>query len=271
MTESIYFENTAAPDLVELKGVSQSYDGGKTWTIDNVNWLVEQTKVGRFICLLGKSGCGKSTLLRYIAGLQKPTKGEILYFEKPVKPNVGMIFQRYSSFPWRTVIDNVAFGLELRGVAESERYDKANEMVKLVGLDGQQMKYAEYPTLSGGQLQRVAIARSLVTDPEVLLLDEPFGALDIYTRHEMQKLLMDLFYKLSNTNNKTTFIMVTHDMEEATLLGDEIHIMRANPGKVVERIISDLPWDRTVSYKSEPKFKEAVLSLNESMLRWAKI
>ena len=171
--------------------------------------------------ILGTSGCGKSTVLRYIAGLQKPTAGSVLINDKEVSEDnrVAMVFQQYSSLPWLTVLDNVSLALEFKGISDKEKKAKALEMIELVGLAGHENKYAQYPTLSGGQLQRVAIARSLIANPEILLMDEPFGALDINTRLQMQDLLTGLWHKFH-----PTIIFVTHDISEAVYLGDDIFL-----------------------------------------------
>jgi NitT/TauT family transport system ATP-binding protein len=262
--ENVKFENTDLPDIIELRGVSHSYDKGKSFIIDGLNLLIEDKPgQGQFVVILGLSGCGKSTALRFISGLQKPTKGQVLIKGKPRSDDhrIGMVFQRYSSFPWLSVLDNVALGLKYKGVSEKERKAKAREMCKLVGLEAHMNKYAKYPTLSGGQLQRVAIARSLVADPEILLMDEPFGALDINTRLQMQDLICNIW-----TQMQTTVVFVTHDLPEAVYLGDEIHIMRANPGKIVKRMKVDLPLERDRAIKRDSRFIELVHEVEESMI-----
>ena len=167
------------PPIIELQDVGQSYDGGENWIIKNCNLSIpDKPAQGEFVVILGMSGCGKSTILRYIAGLQKPTEGQVLIHGKPMDeaPRVSMVFQRYSSLPWLTVLDNVSLALQYKGVDKKERHEQAMDIIKKVGLEGHENKYAQYPTLSGGQLQRVAIARSIVANPEILLMDEPFGA-----------------------------------------------------------------------------------------------
>ena len=252
----VTFENTELPDLIELKGVCQSYDGEKTHVLKDVNWLIEdKPKQGQFIALLGPSGCGKSTILRYLAGLQKPTCGEILFAEKPNRPRVGMIFQRYSCFPWLTVAENILLGMEVNGIPRSTALKTTEELIAICGLRGTEKRYAEYPKLSGGQLQRVAIATQLAMCPKILLLDEPFGALDIKTRIEMQNLINDIWNKMSDKYEETTFIMVTHDVEEAIFLADEIHIMGTKPwGHFEDRIHVPFAKDRKQSIKSTDEF-----------------
>ena len=194
----IQFKDSELKNIIELKNISQSYDDGKTFILKDFNLIIEDKPAqGQFVVILGMSGCGKSTVLRYIAGLQKPTSGEVKIHEKLRSENdrVGMIFQQYSSLPWLTVLENVAMGLEYKGVDKHEREAKAMDMIELVGLKGHEKKFAQYPTLSGGQLQRVAIGRSLLSNPDILLMDEPFGALDIKTRLQMQEMLEDIWHK----------------------------------------------------------------------------
>jgi NitT/TauT family transport system ATP-binding protein len=260
--ENVIFTNTNAPDVIELKNIGQTYDKEKTWILKDLNLLIEdKTTSGKFVVILGTSGCGKSTLLRYISGLSKPSTGEVLINGKPItdKNLTGMVFQKYSSMPWLNVLDNVAFGLELKRISKSQRHEKAMEMIKLVGLDGQEKKYAT--ELSGGQQQRVAIARSLLAAPEILLMDEPFGALDISTRLKMQDLLCKIWSKIH-----TTVIFVTHDIPEAVYLGDEIFIMRSLPGKIVEKIDVPLPFNRDRSLKRTKEFLDIVYKVEDYMM-----
>ncbi len=251
-------------NIIELRNISQSYDGGKSYIIKDLNLIVEDKPAqGQFICILGMSGCGKSTLLRYIAGLQSPTEGEIYIHEKlrNEEHHVGMIFQQYSSFPWKTVLENVCTGLDYLGIEEKERIHRAKELIQLVGLEGHEKKYAQYPTLSGGQLQRVAIARSLLTNQEILLLDEPFGALDIKTRIQMQELLLDIWNKFHST-----FIFVTHDISEAVYLADEIYIMKAAPSAFAYHIDVDLPLKRDRDIKKLPRYLDLVQEVEDKMI-----
>lgn len=235
--------NAILPDVVELKNVSQKY--GDNVIFENINFLAEKDNTkGLIKVILGPSGCGKSTLLRYIAGIQQPSSGEILINGIPQtdKDTVGMVFQKYSSFPWRTVKENVNYGLDLKTSSflkiknyltdkKSDNEEKLMEIIETVGLKGHEDKFAQYPILSGGQLQRVAIARSLMVTPEILLMDEPFGALDISTRLQMQKLLLKIYGEL-----QSTIILVTHDIQEAIYLADEIYIMSKAPSYFVHKI-----------------------------------
>jgi len=265
---SVEFVNTELPDLIEIKNVDQVYKNEKgpdKVVIKGLNLLIEdKPNVGQFVTLLGESGCGKSTILRYISGLSKPTSGEILIKGKPITDNdrVGMIFQQYSSFPWLTVLQNVAFGLELRGVPQKEREARAMEMINIVGLKGHEKKYAKMPALSGGQLQRVAIARSLLANPEMLVMDEPFGALDIRTRLQMQDMLLEIWAKV-----QATIVLVTHDISEAVYLSDEILIMSANPGIIKDRIRVPFGYPRTKDIKQSPLFTQTVQTIEKLMMQ----
>ena len=252
-------------NIIRLNGIGQSYDGGKHWIIKGLDLIVEdKPNQGQFVIILGMSGCGKSTLLRYIAGLQKPTEGLVYVNEKLVDQNtrISMVFQQYSSLPWLTVLENVALSLQFKGVPKKEREEQAMEMIKMVGLEGHQHKYAMYPTLSGGQLQRVAIARSLVANPTILLMDEPFGALDVKTRMQMQDLLIqlwDIFH--------STILFVTHYISEAAFLGDDIYIMKSAPSSFAAHIPIDLPIKRNRETKRDPHYTELVHYVEDQMMK----
>ena len=261
----IQFKDTELKNIIELKNISQSYDDGKTFILKDFNLIIEDKPAqGQFVVILGMSGCGKSTVLRYIAGLQKPTSGEVKIHEKLRSENdrVGMIFQQYSSLPWLTVLENVAMGLEYKGVDKHEREAKAMDMIELVGLKGHEKKFAQYPTLSGGQLQRVAIGRSLLSNPDILLMDEPFGALDIKTRLQMQEMLEDIWHKFHST-----IVFITHDIAEAVFLADDIYIMKSAPSCIVEHIVVDLPFQRDRNTKREQKFLNLVQEVEDRMMK----
>lgn len=263
---NVKFEDTTARNnIIELRNIGQSYDGGKSWIIKGLDLLIEdKPDQGQFVVILGMSGSGKSTLLRYIAGLQTPTEGTVLIKGSPVsdKQRVSMVFQEYSSLPWLTVLDNVALALDYKGVSKKDRYAKAMEVIEIVGLTGHEKKYAQYPALSGGQLQRVAIARSLIANPEIVLMDEPFGALDIRTRIQMQDMLINLWHRFHST-----IIFVTHDISEAVYLADDIYIMKAPPSQIVEHIDIDLPLRRDHSTKRDKHFTELVHHVEDTMIR----
>lgn len=258
------FQPTGLPPIVQLNKISQSYDGGKSWVIQDLDFLIEdKPNQGQFVCLLSPSGAGKSSVLRYIAGLQKPTQGDVLIHGKPrdEKTVVSMVFQQYDSLPWLTVLENVALGLELKGVPKKERETKAMEMIQLVGLEGHEKKFAQYPLLSGGQLQRVAFARAILASPEIVLMDEAFGALDIKTRLKMQEMIAGIWSKIHST-----IIFVTHDISEAVFLGDEICIMKNAPSKIIERIQVKLPLERTREMKRDPYFIKTVQEIEDKMM-----
>ena len=260
----IKFEDSALDNIIELKDIKQTYDGGKTWILEDFNLLIEDKPgQGQFVVILGASGCGKSTVLRYISGLQKPTQGEVLIHGEPItdKNRISMVFQKYSSLPWMSVLDNVALGLQFQGMPLKERREKAMEIIQMVGLDGHEKKYAQYPTLSGGQLQRVAIARSLIASPEILLMDEPFGALDVYTRLKMQDMLAEIWHKF-----ESTIILVTHDIDEAVYLGDDIFLMQSKPGFISKHIHVNLPLLRQREVKRDPNFMNMVHEIEDVMV-----
>ncbi len=259
----MFADNPNQNNIIELRGISQSYDGGQNWIIQDFDFLIEdKPDQGQFVVLLGMSGSGKSTVLRYIAGLQKPTKGTVLVKGEEVdKQRVSMVFQQYSSLPWLTVLENVGLALKFQGVSKKERDEKAMELIKLVGLEGHEKKFAQYPTLSGGQLQRVAIARSLLANPEILIMDEPFGALDVKTRLTMQDLLTNIWRQF-----QSTIIFVTHDISEAVYLADDIYIMKSQPSKIVEHIHVDLPIERNRLTKRDPQYIALVHEVEDRMI-----
>lgn len=240
--------------LLEVRSVSKVFDvDGKTMEVlRDISMSVDE---GEFICFIGPSGCGKTTLLRIIAGLEHPSSGSVLLDGAPIKgpgPERGMVFQEYSLFPWRTVLDNVAFGPEIRGVSKEERYRIAREYLKMVGLERFESRYPH--ELSGGMKQRVAIARALVNNPKALLMDEPFGALDAQTRNVMQSELLRIWEQ-----EKKTIIFVTHSVDEAIYLGDRIVVFSARPGRVKEIIEIDLPRPRKRTSLEVNRIRDEIL------------
>ena len=236
---------------IEISGVSQEFEkkDGKFLALDTVNLNVEQNE---FICVVGPSGCGKTTLLNIIAGLCKPTTGTVKVRGELVTgpgKGKGVVFQQYALYPWLTVEKNVEFGMRMKGVPKAERAEIAKKYIDLVGLS----KFAKaYPKeLSGGMKQRVAIARAYATAPEVLLMDEPFGALDAQTRAQLQENLL----KTWEQERKTCFF-ITHDVEEAVLLATKIIIMSAGPGHITEIVPVTLPYPRTQQTKLTSEFNE---------------
>jgi NitT/TauT family transport system ATP-binding protein len=215
--------------------------------VQNFNLTIEP---GEFVCLLGPSGCGKSTVMNALAGFIKASQGNVQLDGKTVEkpgPDRGMVFQQHSLLPWKTVLENVAFGPLMTGATKSQAESLARTFLEVVGLSA----YAErFPnTLSGGMQQRVGIARALANYPSVLLMDEPFGALDAQTRHMMQENLLEIWSEFRNT-----VLFVTHDIDEAVYLADRVIVMSAAPGRLIEDIRIDLPRPRTEDVYSDPAF-----------------
>ena len=214
-----------------------------------------------FVTILGPSGCGKSTLLRMIAGLEKPSTGTILLDGKRVAgpgPDRGMVFQSYTLFPWLTISENIAFGLTEKGLGEAETREIVGAYIEKVGLRGFENHYPKQ--LSGGMQQRTAIARALANDPAVLLLDEPFGALDNQTRALMQELLLGIWER-----EKKTVLFVTHDIEEAIFIASRCLVMSARPGRIKADIAIDLPYPRHYTLKTSPGFSDFKARLTEEI------
>jgi NitT/TauT family transport system ATP-binding protein len=225
--------------IIEVKGLAKTFIKDKREVVAIEGFDLD-VKEGEFVCLLGPSGCGKTTVLRIIAGLESKTSGKVLLQGKEVgvsRPRVGMVFQEFALFPWRNSKKNVEFGLEVRGVPEEKRSQVADKYLDLVGLSG--FADAHPHELSGGMKQRVAIARALANEPEVLLMDEPFGSLDAQTRNLMQKELLRIW-----AATRKTVLFVTHSVDEAVFLADRIVVMTARPGKVREIIDVGLPRPR---------------------------
>lgn len=228
--------------VISIKNLCKKYKTKENLTVDalkNINLDIDKND---FICIVGPSGCGKSTLLRIIAGLESASEGEILYVGKQLKKptrEIGMVFQDYSLLPWRTVLDNIALGLEFKGVSKSKRQEIALKYLKLIDMEN--FKKAYPYELSGGMQQRVAIARALANDPNVLLMDEPFGALDAHTRILLQKELLRIWEQ-----NKKTILFVTHSVDEAVYLADKVVVMSSRPGKIKQIVDIDIkrPRDR---------------------------
>jgi NitT/TauT family transport system ATP-binding protein len=221
---------------------------GTLVVLKDINMTIEQ---GEFICAVGASGSGKSTLLRQIAGLDSPSSGEVRIENRLVRgpgPDRGMVFQHYTLYPWMSVQDNTEFGLKLQGVPKRERREQASYYLSVVGLS--QFAKALPKELSGGMKQRVAIARALASEPKILLMDEPFGALDIHTKESMHEFMLDLWQR----TNITVF-MITHDVEEAVFLSNRIYALGARPGTVRKEIVIQLP-ERTHTVKRNSIFHD---------------
>jgi NitT/TauT family transport system ATP-binding protein len=235
--------------ILEVQGLTKVYRSqqGETTALSNVSFKTHRRE---FVCVIGPSGCGKSTLIRILAGLEGYSGGQVLLDGKPVTGpgrDRGMVFQGYTLFPWLTVRKNVMFGLEMNGLPHDEAAREADLWLELVGLE----KFAKaYPhQLSGGMKQRVAIARALVNQPRILLMDEPFGALDAQTRCKMQSHLLDIW-----RNVDVTILFITHDLDEAIYLADRILVLKANPGEVQELIEVPVPRPRNVDQLFSPEF-----------------
>ncbi len=254
-----------APNVVDFKGVSKRF--GSVTVIRDVTFSVPDLPgKGEFIAILGPSGCGKSTVLRLIAGLaphHPASEGTVLVTAKPVErpgSDRSMVFQDYTSFDNRTVEDNVAFGLECRGVAAAERRDRARDWIAKVGLDVKRDAH-KYPSqLSGGMRQRVAIARTLILSPRIILMDEPFGALDPTTRLHMQELLVALWKEA-----QATVFFVTHSIEEAVYLGDRIYIFSTAPGTIIREMTIPPPHLPPKDMMREPAFVDRVSEIRNVM------
>lgn len=239
---------------LEVRNLSKIYSGGSSNSGDVTAVSDVSLKVAdsEFVMIVGPSGCGKSTLINMIGGLETPTSGEILLDGKPVSgPGVdrGMVFQGYSLFPWLTVQKNIEFGLKMKKIPAKERAERAKAYIDMVGLNG--FENALPKQLSGGMKQRVAIARTLANEPEVLLMDEPFGALDAQTRMVMQELLSDISVKTG-----TTILFITHDIDEAVLLGHRVYVMSRRPGTIKATLDVNLPKERSHDCLVMPEFLE---------------
>ncbi|GAH10409.1 unnamed protein product, partial [marine sediment metagenome] len=245
---------------IELHGVEKVYQTaqGEVDALSDITLSVEE---GEFLCIIGPSGCGKSTLLRILAGLYQQSAGEVVIHTNGLcsRPANAVVFQEYAIFPWRTVSDNVIFGLEMRGIPRAERADRTEEYLNKVGLT----QFANhYPyQLSGGMKQRVALARALATDPEILLMDEPFGALDAQTRTVLQEELVRIWEE-----EQKTVVYVTHSIEEAIMLGDRIVLMTARPGKIKSTYEVNLPRPRKLELRTTPEYNQLAQVLWEDLV-----
>lgn len=238
-------------EVIEIKKSFKKHGAQALLVLDNVNFSARE---GEIIAILGKSGSGKSTLLRIIAGLIRPTAGEVLYHNVPITtpaPGLTMVFQHFALMPWLTVLENVELGLEAQGIPRDERRPRALEAIDIVGLDGFESAYPK--ELSGGMSQRVGLARALVVDPEVLLMDEPFSALDVLTAENLRGDLINIWQ--SEKTNIKSVILVTHNIEEAAFLANRILMFSINPGTVRAEINVDLPHPRN---DQDPEFRRLV-------------
>jgi NitT/TauT family transport system ATP-binding protein len=217
---------------------------------------------GELVSIVGTSGCGKSTLLRIVAGLERPTSGQVLVEDDPVLgpgPDRGMVFQGYSLFPWLSVAANVAFGLELAGVARAERTQRVEELLQVMNLSEHAARLPR--ELSGGMRQRVAIARALAPEPDLLLLDEPFGSLDAQTRLSMHEFLRQVWQRTG-----ATIVLVTHDVDEALYLSQRVYVMAARPGRIVEEVTLPFAPGLGPAVKRTPMFLDVRDEIHDLLL-----
>ncbi len=241
---------SASTPFLEIRNVCMDFvssSGNIVRVFDRISFDVPK---GQFVSLVGPSGCGKSTLIRLLAGLIQPTSGEILENGEKIRreqKNRGLVFQNYNLFPWLTVEENIGFGLKLGPMPSKQQKDLISHYVDVVGLRGFEKSYPK--ELSGGMQQRVALARTLVTNPKILLMDEPFSALDTQTKRLMQNLLLQILQ-----NEGHTVVFVTHDVEEAVFLSDVVYIMTPRPGSVRERVAVDFPRPRDLNTEYSEKF-----------------
>lgn len=236
--------------MIHFDGISKQF--GALRVLDQVSLKVGR---GEFAAIVGPSGCGKSTLLRMLAGLERPDSGQVLVEGKPVTgpgPDRTMIFQEHALYPWRSVAENVGFGLELGGVGKAERQQRVHEALQRVGLAGFEGYYPHQ--LSGGMKQRASIARALVMDPRVLLLDEPYGALDAMTRLQMQNDLLRIWQ-----GSGKTMLLITHDIDEALYLADRVFVMSARPGRVLRELKLEQVRPRSRSHPRYGQLRQDVL------------
>jgi NitT/TauT family transport system ATP-binding protein len=239
---------TTSPKI-SVKGITKTFALGKeTFTaLDHVSLDIADNE---FVTVVGPSGCGKSTLLNILAGLEEPTEGQALVDGSTVAgpgPERGVIFQQYALFPWLTVRKNVEFGLKTARVPKAERRDRAQHFIEMVGLE--QFADALPKMLSGGMRQRCAIARAYAVNPSILLMDEPFGALDALTRVKLQEQLLDTWSK-----EQRTVVFITHDVDEAVFLANRVIVMAARPGRIYDVVDVDLPYPRSEEFRLSPEF-----------------
>lgn len=244
--------------VLEVKGLNKKFQGseGEVTALKDINFKAHRREL---ICVIGASGCGKSTLIRTLAGLEEPTSGQVLLDGNPISgpgPDRGMVFQSYTLFPWLTVKKNVMFGLEMSGMSGTELESEASQWIDLIGLSKFENAYPDQ--LSGGMKQRVAIARALANKPRILLMDEPFGALDAQTRSQMQSYLLQIW-----KNIDITILFITHDLDEAIYLSDRILVLKPHPGEVQEVIEVSVPRPRTPEQFLTPEFVATKKRLEE--------
>jgi NitT/TauT family transport system ATP-binding protein len=251
---------SGAPAKLEVEEVSMVFPGktGAITALDHVSMRVEEAE---FVCIIGSSGCGKSTLLNVIGGLLRPTSGRIRVEGRTIMgpgADRGMVFQSYSLYPWLNVAENVGFGLKLRHASRRAIAERVDYYLDVVGLSDR--RNASPDQLSGGMRQRVAIARALANEPGIILLDEPFGALDAQTKTRMHEFLLDVWRRTA-----TTMLMITHDIEEAIFLAGRIYIMQGPPGRFIRELPIELPSERHNDIRFDPKFSDYRRQIYDSL------
>jgi len=246
---------------LELKGLAKTFpaqgNGGEVDVLSGFNLKLDH---GRFLSLVGPSGCGKTTLLRIIAGLEPASRGEVLLDGEPVRsasPQMGMVFQQYALFPWRTTLQNIEVGLQFKGVEPELRRREAMEYVEAFGLSGFEHRYPK--DLSGGMQQRVAIARTMIMQPKLVLMDEPFGSLDSQTRNNMQEFLLNIWEK-----RRDTIIFVTHNVDEAVFLSEEVLVLSRRPARTLASFPVDAPRPRDRTSAECNQLRKIVLDVLRS-------
>ena len=246
---------------LSIQGVSRTFTSEKGKSTQALLPVDFDVKENDFVTILGPSGCGKSTLLRIVAGLDHPTSGRVLLDGRPVEgpgADRGMVFQSYTLFPWLTIEQNIRFGLRERGMPESQQKERAQYFIAKVGLRGFEQHFPKQ--LSGGMQQRTAIARALANDPKILLMDEPFGALDNQTRVLMQELLLGIWEA-----ERKTVMFVTHDIDEAIFMANRVAVFSARPGRIKSEIAVNLPHPRHYTIKTSPEFMDLKARLTEEI------
>ena len=246
---------------LSIQGVSRTFTSEKGKSTQALLPVDFDVKENDFVTILGPSGCGKSTMLRIVAGLDHPTSGRVLLDGRPVEgpgADRGIVFQSYTLFPWLTIEQNIRFGLRERGMPESQQKERAQYFIAKVGLRGFEQHFPKQ--LSGGMQQRTAIARALANDPKILLMDEPFGALDNQTRVLMQELLLGIWEA-----ERKTVMFVTHDIDEAIFMANRVAVFSARPGRIKSEIAVNLPHPRHYTIKTSPEFMDLKARLTEEI------
>lgn len=243
---------------VEAIDITKQYVNGTFTAIDNISLELMENEV---VCFVGPSGCGKTTMLRMISGLEHPTYGELNVYGEPIVrpgPDRGMIFQAYTSFPWLTARENVEYGMKILGIPEAERREKGEELLKLVHMEDSSEVYPLQ--MSGGMKQRIAIARTLAQNPRVLLMDEPFGALDAQVRWEMQEMMIEVIER-----EKKTVIAVTHDIQEAIYLSDRVIFFSRQPGRIKADLKLEFKYGRRFRQKEDLLAEPGYLDVEQQL------